>query len=265
MLALILAACSGPAADSGSAIDADGDGHPPYELGGDDCDDADPDIYTGADERCDGRDEDCDLRVDEEPVDGSVIYRDGDGDGWGGEVLSGGEACEAGEGASTLGGDCDDGDPGVNPGEEELGFSGVDEDCDPATEDVCGQSAPALGALELESVDSYRFGDGVIAPALQIRTEFEDADGDLGTGALLRIWWGLLDIGGADTGANPSYELGGGTPSSGCGTSTWRSTLNLQVGGVLEADADYEIAVQITDKSGATSAIATGTAHTPTL
>ncbi len=42
--------------------DADGDG---YELADGDCDDADPSINPGADEPCDGPDNNCDAWVDE--------------------------------------------------------------------------------------------------------------------------------------------------------------------------------------------------------
>jgi hypothetical protein len=40
-------------------IDADGDGHNSIETGGDDCDDTDPHTYPGAEELCDGVDNDC--------------------------------------------------------------------------------------------------------------------------------------------------------------------------------------------------------------
>lgn len=40
-------------------IDADGDGHNSEATGGDDCDDADPHTYPGAEELCDGVDNDC--------------------------------------------------------------------------------------------------------------------------------------------------------------------------------------------------------------
>ncbi len=47
-------------------VDEDGDGHAPLSEGGDDCDDADPDLHPGAPERCDGQDNDCDDVLDPE-------------------------------------------------------------------------------------------------------------------------------------------------------------------------------------------------------
>lgn len=51
------------------SLDLDGDGHSPEictEVGGDDCDDTDPAIYTGAPEICDGEDNNCNGFIDEE-------------------------------------------------------------------------------------------------------------------------------------------------------------------------------------------------------
>ncbi len=46
--------------DTGPACDLDGDGHDGGDCGGDDCDDADPERFPGAPERCNGVDDDCD-------------------------------------------------------------------------------------------------------------------------------------------------------------------------------------------------------------
>ncbi|MFH1463197.1 MAG: putative metal-binding motif-containing protein [Pseudomonadota bacterium] len=93
-----------------------------------DCDDADPGVHPEADERCDGRDEDCDGAIDEDAVDATTWYPDADGDGWGDEAAAV-VACSAPSGLGEQGGDCDDADPGVHPGVDEH-CDGRDEDCD---------------------------------------------------------------------------------------------------------------------------------------
>lgn len=55
---------------------------------------------------------------------GDVMLIDADGDGW----VSFANEC-------VDGGDCDDTDPNVNPGVEEIVYNGVDDDCNPATLD----------------------------------------------------------------------------------------------------------------------------------
>jgi hypothetical protein len=105
--------------------DADGDGHCVSE----DCDDEDPEVHPGAEERCDGIDNDCDGSVDgPDAVDASSWYLDPDGDGWGTSVGES-SACEQPEGTVARAGDCDECDRDVNPGAFDL-RDGIDNDCD---------------------------------------------------------------------------------------------------------------------------------------
>ena len=253
---LMLTCCDRKPVDSAPPPpqDEDGDGHPPYDAGGDDCDDADPGVYAGAEEHCDGLDEDCDLRVDEDPVDPVDAWWDADGDGWGAGDPE--PVCAPGEGQAPAGGDCDDGDDGVSPGAPEVGFNGVDDDCDPSTDDVCGENPPALVVFDLEAVEEHEFG-GRPYPAVAVYAEFDDPDGDLDGGSALRLWWGRVDAGGADVGGAPSYTSGGGDVTSGCGAQTSRSSLFFQVGeGLFDYEAEYEVAAQMVDKGGASSEVA---------
>ena len=97
-----------------------------------DCDDGDATIHPGADEYCDGVDEDCDGSVDEGAVDGTTWYADGDGDGYG-DSASTSVACSAPSGHVADATDCDDGDASVYPGATEL-CDELDNDCDGAVD-----------------------------------------------------------------------------------------------------------------------------------
>ena len=103
-----------------------------------DCDDDVGAVFPGAEEVCNGTDDDCDGEVDEGPATGCTLwFVDGDLDTWG---LDGSEVCLcAADGGHTAdrGGDCQDGVSGVNPGVEEICGNGVDDDCDPATPTTC--------------------------------------------------------------------------------------------------------------------------------
>jgi predicted outer membrane repeat protein len=112
--------------------DVDDDGHLAVTSGGDDCNDEDFFVHPGATEHCDGVDEDCDLDIDENAIDGDLYYLDDDMDGYGDpntEVKS----CQPQAGAAANAGDCDDDDPMRNPGAEEICNDGFDDDCLPGT------------------------------------------------------------------------------------------------------------------------------------
>lgn len=96
-----------------------------------DCDDELSAVHPGAEEKCDGIDNDCDEIVDEsDSVDASRWSLDADGDGYGDELAST-VSCSAPEGyvLSELGADCDDSDDSTHPGADET-CDDRDDDCD---------------------------------------------------------------------------------------------------------------------------------------
>ncbi len=124
----------------GDLEDDDRDGRADARCGaplGVDCDDRDATSGPGSAEACDGRDNDCDGRVDEGAVQ-TAFYRDLDGDGYG-DTRSVRVGCTPPTGFARRGGDCDDGDDAVFPSAiEQCGDAPgpVDQDCDGATDEA---------------------------------------------------------------------------------------------------------------------------------
>ncbi len=163
-----------------------------------DCDDGDPVVHPDGTELCNGADDDCDGLIDNAAVDAFEAWPDVDGDGYGAE----GEpsvTCDPAPGAASEGGDCDDLDPGVNPGAKESCAPG-DQDCDGFVDE-----APVDGTRYYPDQDGDGFGDedgGVVAcvaPAgwVDRGADCDDADPDAFPGA---PGWSLtcdrLDVGG---------------------------------------------------------------------
>ncbi len=157
LLALLLTACPSKPGDTGEGPvgpaeeDRDGDGYSSRE----DCDDEDPAVHPGAEERCNGVDDDCDGYVDDDDPnvqESNTWYADGDGDGWGRDDTTA-ESCDAPSGYAASGGDCDDRDAAIHPGAEEH-CDGVDEDCDGQVDDD-----PVDGGTWYADGDGDGFGD----------------------------------------------------------------------------------------------------------
>jgi hypothetical protein len=138
------------------AVDADGDGYD-REV---DCDDEDPQRHPGADEVCDGLDNDCDGFLDDEDpslVGGASVYLDGDGDGYG-DAASAVGACSAPDGYVDDGSDCDDADAAINPGALEI-CNDLDDDCDGLVDDDDEVSGATTWYVD---ADGDGFGDQAV-------------------------------------------------------------------------------------------------------
>ncbi len=135
---------------AGAVNDADGDG---YGIAEGDCDDGDASVRPGADESCNGQDDDCDGEADEGIS--SPVWTDADGDGYGDPGLPS-SGCAMGdtglsEGLAYQAGDCDDADAAVHPDAQEA-CDGRDEDCDGEVDDGAGTTFYA-------DADGDGFGD----------------------------------------------------------------------------------------------------------
>ncbi len=111
-----------------TAADADHDGFTTCE----DCNDADPNVYPGAPEICDGVDNQCPGDPGYGQVDegvGATFYRDADGDAYGNAAVTV-TACAAPSGYVADHTDCDDTNAAVHPGATEIAGDGLDESCD---------------------------------------------------------------------------------------------------------------------------------------
>jgi hypothetical protein len=94
-----------------------------------DCNDGVPTIHPGAEEPCDGLDNDCNGVADDDTDQWRTFYIDNDGDGFG-DDLEAQDACFPPAGYVVADGDCDDAAAVVNPDREERCATPFDDDCD---------------------------------------------------------------------------------------------------------------------------------------
>ena len=135
--------------------DTDGDGDPDTT----DCAPDDPTVHAGAEEQCNGVDDDCDGTID----DGPTGYLDEDGDGYGATLLS---WCDTPEDALLVaeGGDCDDTDADVHPGADDPVCDGEDHDCDGRGEQVYSADGDRYASLDEALLDVDDGADLTICP-----------------------------------------------------------------------------------------------------
>ncbi|MEC7947307.1 MAG: MopE-related protein [Myxococcota bacterium] len=163
-----MSGCGDKEADAdGLAVtpDADGDGFDADV----DCDDANNTIFPGAEERCNGLDDDCDELIDEDAVNGATWYRDADEDSYGDPDVTD-AACEQPLGFVSDGTDCDDTDPAIHP-------TAAEDDCTDPVDYNCDGSvgyadADADGVPACEDCDD---GDAAVSPsAAEVCNEIDD-------------------------------------------------------------------------------------------
>lgn len=107
--------------------DADSDG---YSVCEGDCDDTDPNMFPGNPEICDGKDNDCNGLVDNV----NIYYYDGDGDGYGVDYSTE-QGCTLPPNHAYVDGDCNDNDPNINPGIDEVCGNKIDDNCNNLIDD----------------------------------------------------------------------------------------------------------------------------------
>ena len=148
--------------------DSDGDGHggQQYEAlscdapagfvdNNNDCNDLNPDTYPSAAEVCDDEDNDCDGDTDEGV--GLTWYADVDGDGYG-DATASITSCDAPQGYTANGNDCDDAAAATNPSAYEV-CDGIDNNCDGSTDDSSALNTSTFYA----DTDGDGYGDAASA------------------------------------------------------------------------------------------------------
>ncbi len=139
------------ATDAGPSDDEDKD-LDGWTIGDGDCDDTSSSINPGAEDICDGKDNNCDGEIDESGS--NTFYIDYDGDGYGADTeyftLTN---CDAPPGYVSNADDCDDTNPIINPDATEV-CDGLDNNCD---------GTPDEGLVSTQYVDAD--GDGFGDPA----------------------------------------------------------------------------------------------------
>ena len=169
--------CNGETDEDASAdapawfMDGDGDGYgdsaltivqcaqpTDYVADDTDCDDTTSTTNPGASEYCDGVDNDCDGALDEDDaVDTSTWYADGDGDGYG-DASASTQTCDAPSAHVADATDCDDTAAAVNPAAVEV-CNGIDDDCNGSSDDADAGLDTSTASTWFNDGDTDGYGD----------------------------------------------------------------------------------------------------------
>ena len=170
----------------GVEVDNDGDGYVECTEDADgwdgassvdfeDCNDGAASAYPGADEYCDGIDNDCEGDIDEDDaLDVLTWYADSDGDGYGDAAVTDAE-CEQPSGYVGDDTDCDDSDAASYPGAVEVAYDGIDQDCDGA--DLCDVDGDGFDSEECPDGEDCDDSDDEIHPDAE-EIFYDDVDQD---------------------------------------------------------------------------------------
>jgi len=141
---------------SSSSCDEDDDGQDSVACGGADCEDDDPEVFSGAVEVCSAsdlssvtRDENCDPSDHGVQRVGTLVSIDADGDGYASAVC-----CNADGDAMLCGDDCDDGNAGVHPDLPDICGDMINQDCDATVDE---------GGVLFRDVDGDGRGDPAVS------------------------------------------------------------------------------------------------------
>ncbi|MAA79728.1 MAG: hypothetical protein CL916_10750, partial [Deltaproteobacteria bacterium] len=111
-----------------------------------DCNDNDAMMSPVGVEICDGKDNDCDAQIDNNPIHPPVWYSDEDGDGFAGTVMNV-LSCTLPAGGYVSSDDCDDSESSVNPAAVEV-CDEVDNDCNVLVDDGAVDALPWYGDFD---------------------------------------------------------------------------------------------------------------------
>ena len=151
----------------------------------DDCDDWRGDTYPGADELCDGYDNDCNLIDDDNAIDAPTWYTDNDGDEYG-TVVGAVVACDQPTDMIADGTDCNDTDNSIHPGAIEY-CNTLDDDCNGAPDDNTVDGDPFYADVDIDGYgdpDEELIFCGVPFGYVEDNTDCDDARFETNPGAI---------------------------------------------------------------------------------